>query len=544
MDNNDFNNSFEPQLPFTDNNIHTSSEPNTKQYSNADYNHQTQKQSEPAYRQYQQQPNTAHHTDYSQASYYNASQSQRPNMNQQGFTPPPYAPPQYNQPPQNQQYYAAPPYQQYQNPVSPPNGGIPYAPYEPYYQTQPKNKMNGGLITVIVVLSVLLASSFLGIFIYAASQSKKQPTYEQYKPGFDFTIPSYTLPSEETEEEQGNYEDSDYSDKIIKNYAGLELKDKPKDYSDAKKYTSQYSYNQASESVVGILCYTGEITSYNECDSQGSGIIISADGYVITNAHVIGNSKTAYIIQVITADGTAYKAGVVGYDTRTDLAVLKMDKAKNLKPATFGDSDKTEIGEDIIVIGNPGGLTYNNSLTKGIVSAVNRDLSTTTLVKYIQIDAAINPGNSGGPVVNMHGQIIGVATSKIVSEQYEGMGFAIPSKTVKKIIDELVKTGYVTNRVKIGISGYAVSTAAAQAYNVPEGIYIDSIVEGGPCDDTDLRSNDIITKVDGKEVATFADVYEILEKHKAGDKIELEYYRYSTGKEDTVKITLQEDKAE
>ena len=146
-------------------------------------------------------------------------------------------------------------------------------------------------------------------------------------------------------------------------------------------------------------------------------------------------------------DGTTYNAGVVGFDSRTDIAVLKIDNPKNLKPATFGNSEEIELGEDIIVVGNPGGIDYQNSITKGVVSAVNRKLSSSSLVKYIQTDAAINPGNSGGPIVNMYGQVIGIATSKFVSEYYENMGFAIPSATAKDIVDSLIKNGYVNGRV-------------------------------------------------------------------------------------------------
>lgn len=540
MENNN-NNNFEPQLPFTDKAVNN--EPNfQKNEENVTNNFQQQQNSSQGFTT-QNNQQVHQPTDYSQSSYFNSAQGYQQNM-----TPPPYGQPPYQQPPygqqQPQQFYGVPPYQPYYN-QAPQNRGIPYAPYEPFAPQPPKSKMNGGLIAVIVVLSVLLVSSLLGIFIYAATQEKdKEPSY---KPSYDFTLPSFTLPNEDDDDDDNDHEkheESDYSDKIIKDYKGLEFKSKPKDYNDSSKYTSQYSYAQASESVVGILCYSGEIKSTDECDSQGSGIIISADGYVITNSHVIANSRTDYLIQVVTADGTSYKAGVVGYDSRTDLAVLKMDKAKNLKPAVFGNSKQVVVGDDIIVIGNPGGLTYNNSLTKGIVSAVDRNLSSSSLVEYIQIDAAINPGNSGGPVVNMYGQVVGIATSKIVNEKYEGMGFAIPTSTVKEITDELIKNGYVSNRVKIGISGFAISSSASQLYDIPTGIYIESIIEDGPCDNTDIKKGDIITSMDGKTVETFADVYKILEKHKAGDKIELEYYRRSSGKEGTVKIVLQEDKSE
>ena len=291
-----------------------------------------------------------------------------------------------------------------------------------------------------------------------------------------------------------------------------------------------------------MLCFDKNTDNNSDAVSQGSGIVISEDGFIVTNSHVVGNSKTAYLIKVVTADSKEYKAGVVGFDGRTDLAVLKLVDAKGLKPAVFGDSDKIELGEDLIVIGNPGGIEYQNSMTKGIVSAINRDASSKNIVKYIQTDAAINPGNSGGPAVNNCGQVIGVASAKIADEKYEGMGFCIPSAQVKQIVDSLIRNGYVDGRVKIGVSGNAVSESDAQMYNLPKGIIVYGITEGGPCDKTDLRENDIITEFDGKTITSFADIYEALEGHKEGDKVKLKFYREDNGKEYEIEITLQADK--
>ena len=205
-------------------------------------------------------------------------------------------------------------------------------------------------------------------------------------------------------------------------------------------------------------------------------------------------------------------------------------------------ADELKLGEDIIIIGNPGGLSYQNSMTKGIVSAIDREASSKNMVKYIQTDAAINPGNSGGPAVNLYGQVIGIASAKIVDEQYEGMGFCIPSATAKDIIDSLMKNGYIEGRVRIGISGYAVGSEEIQMYNLPRGIVIQEILADGPCDGTDLQPDDVITEADGTAITSFSDIYKVLENHKEGDKIKLKYYRYSTDKEGEVEITLQADK--
>lgn len=495
-------------------------------------------------------------------------QNQNPNPNtyaqpwQYGYGQYPYSGqnPQYNQ--NNQQYgqyqnntgynQNVPPYQQNmygQPPYG--NNGTYNQQYNPQMFAQyPQKKTKGGIIALIIVLCSLLTIGFIGMMVYGFSVDIKEDLNNDRSdsgnsfrvPKEDSTTPFETLP--DTSSQGKTHDESDYSDKVNKDYSGMKLESNPKDTKTNDSYTAAKASDKVSDSVVGILCYSGDVPDQADtttASSQGSGIIFSQDGYVITNAHVIGNSKTAYAIRVVTSDGKVYKAGVVGYDSRTDVAVLKMDDAKGLTPATFGDSSQLEVGQDIIVVGNPGGLDYQNTTTKGVISALDRKLSTSSLTKYIQTDAAINPGNSGGPLVNYYGQVVGITTSKIVSETYEGMGFAIPSQTVKNIVDTLVKNGYVEGRVKIGISGIAVTSDQASNYNIPQGIYVQSIVSGGPCDGTNLEEGDIITEVDGETITSFADVYAILETHKPGDKIKVKYYSSSSGDAE-VEITLQEDK--
>lgn len=496
---------------------------------------------------YQQNPDYAYaqHNDYSNPQYsarVNYPQNGMPvqnnyggqNVNYGGYNPQ-Y---QYNPNPQNQ---FNPNYQNNRN--LPPQYNA-YAPYPPMPPRPPKKKANAGLIAIIVVLCVLLVGSMVGYFVYFVSENNKKQDNNSSN-SYSFTMPNYgyNIPSTEpTTAPVSEHKESDYSDKADANYKGVVLESKPKDADSNKSYTAESAFDKVSDSVVGIVGYTDEITTVENSATQGSGIILTSDGYVVTNAHVIGNSKTTYLLQVVTSDGKSYNAGVVGYDSRTDIAVLKMDDAKDLKAATFGDSEKIELGEDIIVVGNPGGLDYQNSITKGIVSAVDRKMSSTSLVKYIQTDAAINPGNSGGPIVNLYGQVVGIATAKIVSEKYEGMGFAIPSETAKDIIDTLMKKGYVEGRVKIGITGSNVSSDVASAYGVPMGIMVDEISKDGPCYGTELKKDDIITGVDDKEIQSFSDIYEILETHKPGDKIVIKYYRMSDQSTGEVEVTLAEDK--
>ena len=462
-------------------------------------------------------------------------------------------------PPQYQGYY--PPTRQ---------AGNPQMPYEPQphaitvsavnaankeqklERSSDKTKVNKALVVVIIVLGIMLVSSigaFLWYTIYNSEQNKPSQGFGGYgynDGGNGFTIPDDGIiqPSPQVPEttEPAAHEESDFSDKIDKNYKGLILKDKPNDAKSNTGYNAEYAFKTVSDSVVSIRCFTEDISDTANASSEGSGIIISADGMVITNAHVIGNSKTAYAIQVVTSDGTKYKAGVVGFDARTDLAVLKLVDAKDLKAATFGDSSKLQLGEDMIVIGNPGGIAYQNSMTRGIVSALDRSASNKSIVKYIQTDAAINPGNSGGPAVNIYGQVVGIASAKISSEMYEGMGFCIPSQTTKEIVDSLIKNGYVVGRVKIGIAGFAITNSEAAQRGIPLGIEVDSVDPDGPCGGVDLQSEDIITEFDGISIKTFSDIYEALEGHKPGDKVKLKYYRYYDQKDYEVEITLQEDK--
>lgn len=579
MDNFDNNNmgGFEPQKPFTEkpvqnNNMNTEqtipvSEPKTQE--EQAQNVQPQNGNTP-YGDYifgNNNQNTANNANPTEnVPPYQQNQNPNPNTHAQpwqyGYGQYPYSGqnPQYNQ--NNQQYgqyqnntgynQNVPPYQQNmygQPPYG--NNGTYNQQYNPQMFAQyPQKKTKGGIIALIIVLCSLLAIGFIGMMVYGFSvdikedlNSDRNDSGNSFRlPNKDSTTPFETLP--DTSSQGKTHDESDYSDKVNKDYSGMKLESNPKDAKTNNSYTAAKASEKVSDSVVGILCYSDDVPDQADtttASSQGSGIIFSQDGYVITNAHVIGNSKTAYAIRVVTSDGKVYKAGVVGYDSRTDIAVLKMDDAKGLTPATFGDSSQLEVGQDIIVVGNPGGLDYQNTTTKGVISALDRKLSTSSLTKYIQTDAAINPGNSGGPLVNYYGQVVGITTSKIVSETYEGMGFAIPSQTVKSIVDTLVKNGYVEGRVKIGISGIAVTSDQASNYNIPQGIYVQSIVSGGPCDGTSLKEGDIITEVDGETITSFADVYAILETHKPGDKIKVKYYSSSSG-DGEVEITLQEDK--
>lgn len=455
-------------------------------------------------------------------------------------------------------YYAPRPVQQapVYNDARPYTGRLDQPPRS-YAQIQPaqpapapKSKANKGLIIVIVVLSVLLMFSIGGMILMTfqngsprSGNPQSDPNSGEGSPFNSFTMPdggnfNELVPNEQATEPAESHKESDYSNKTVKDFAGVKLNAQPADKDD-KKYNSTYAYDKASDAVVAIQCYTGKDGAI---DSQGSGTVITKDGYVVTNSHVVGNSKTKYILKVVDSKGKTYSAGVVGFDTRTDLAVLKMDGASDLTAVEFGDSEQLALGDDLIIIGNPGGIDFANSMTKGVVSALNRDASSKNLVKYIQTDAAINPGNSGGPAVNMYGQVIGIASAKIVREEYEGMGFCIPSATVKTIVDDLMKNGYVTGRVKIGISGTAITASQAESYGVKKGIYAQTVDKDGPCGKAGVKEGEIVTEFDGTEIASFSEIYSLLEQHKEGDKVKIKLYDPDTKKEREVEITLQADK--
>lgn len=284
----------------------------------------------------------------------------------------------------------------------------------------------------------------------------------------------------------------------------------------------------------------------------GTGIIMSADGYIITNAHVIYESnyggKASKVSVVLSSDSgydqTEYEATIVGYDVEADLAVLKID-AKNLVPAEFGDSDKLKVGELAIAIGNPLGFELFGSVTCGIISALNREVTINeNTMNLIQTDAAINSGNSGGPLINSSGQVIGINSAKLSSNYsnttIEGLGFAIPITEAKAIINDLINFGYVTGKPQIGIGAADVSETQSRMYNIPVGVYVSEVYEGGAADQGGIKKGDVIIAVNGETIKNYEELNGIKNKFKAGDKITLTVTR---GDQDLdIEVVLQEKK--
>lgn len=266
----------------------------------------------------------------------------------------------------------------------------------------------------------------------------------------------------------------------------------------------------------------------------GSGVIISKDGYIVTNNHVVSGATS---LKVTTTDGTEYDASVVGKDSQTDLAVIKVD-ANNLQAAILGDSDILQVGDPAIAIGNPLG-ELGGTVTTGIISATDRQITiddeTMTL---LQTDAAINPGNSGGGLFNADGNLIGIVNAKESSTGIEGLGFAIPITPAQDIITELMQNGSVTSRPALNVSLYDyTSNNQGQYSKYEDGCYIVQIVKNGAADKAGLKQNDRILSFDSEQIQSTSDVKNVLKKHKIGDTIKMVVERDS--KKITVEITLQ-----
>ena len=336
----------------------------------------------------------------------------------------------------------------------------------------------------------------------------------------------------------------------------IQQQEKPELSSDAEGVAEDGSYTvegvaaAVRPSIVEIHTYADEKGTL--LDGTGSGIILSEDGYIITNAHVLTDGKA---FTVITADEEEYPASVVGSDNKTDIAVIKVDKT-DLPAAVIGDSDEVKLGEAVVAIGNPAGLS--GSVTNGIVSGLNRKIRSDATgfdMDCIQTNAAISPGNSGGALVNMYGQVIGITSSKYVNASYEGLGFAITINEVLPIVEELIQQGYVSDRVRIGITFTSLYdeyiqgqfTEAVGMKRTPlelYGLWIQEISQDCDIANTELRVNDVILSVNGQKTETYDDLSEAIADNKANDTVEARCRRYEkngTFQEFTIQFKLMED---
>ena len=319
--------------------------------------------------------------------------------------------------------------------------------------------------------------------------------------------------------------------------------------------TSIYAANKILPSIVGIkveynvnslISMFGNRGQTSTASASGSGIIISEDGYILTNNHIVSTSSSESYYEVSEAtkltvtlfnDDTEYEAKIIGTDEQTDLAVIKIEKT-GLSKAEFADSDNIKVGEFAMAVGNPLGM--QSSITCGVISAVNREVTDTEGKRYnlIQTDAAINSGNSGGALVNSEGKVIGINTLKLSGTGIEGMGFAIPINSTTDITSQLIQYSKV-KRPYIGISGMDLSEETAKKYNLVVGIYVKSVDDFSAGEKAGIKSGDVIIEADGKKVTKMDELNEIKNSHKIGDEMKIKIKRDNSEKELTITLGEQ-----
>ena len=311
--------------------------------------------------------------------------------------------------------------------------------------------------------------------------------------------------------------------------------------------TAAQIYEQACRQVVGItteVTYTNFFGMNSSSAVSGTGFIVSADGYILTNYHVIElAAQNTKDVNVILHDGTRYTAAIVGYEKYNDLAVLKID-AEGLSPVTFGDSSSISVGDTVYAVGNPlGELDF--SMSTGHVSALDRLITSDesgVAINMFQIDAAVNSGNSGGPVYNAAGEVVGIVTAKYASTGVEGLGFAIPVNDAVSIAGDLIRQGYVSGKAYMGVSiDQRYNSMYAQYWGMPLGAYVYSVESGSCADKAGVREKDIITAIGDHEITGYTDLTSALHSFSAGDTTELKVYR--GGEDITLTITFDEAKS-
>ena len=404
-----------------------------------------------------------------------------------------------------------------------------------YYGTGPTEppKERGGamalmLILIIFLFGIITVLGVLNVKLFQELKLKRQEAELSISFTTEATLPPETAPQNEVAavaEEAGDFhsiqlQQSPLGRENIPVEGGLSL---------------QEIYQQNIPSVVSISC-----SGYGTA-STGTGVILTAEGYIVTNAHVVEGAGS---IDVLLTDDRVLTANLIGSDEISDLAVLQI-QADGLVPAQFGDSSQLRIGDTVAAIGDPLGVKYRGTYTDGIVSAINRDVDmdgrTMTL---IQTNAALNSGNSGGPLINCYGQVIGINTMKIGaftdSAGVEGIGFAIPSATVKDIVDQLITQGYVSGRPTLGIEGEALSSFYQHYYRLPAGLYITHVDPGSDGYKQGIRDGDMLLSVDNQRITTMDELKSILYDREVGETVEVIIYR--SGERYRAQLTLEEHK--
>lgn len=403
-----------------------------------------------------------------------------------------------------------------------------------YYSESVKPKSNLGIkkILTIILVTSLLSSSIVGISLtYLFSQKINEQNKLLEKTGvvknIDDVLSTKVSTKNDTSITENNYSSSTV-EKIAKkagpSIVGIKITLQSSNQNLFRDYGFDFNQPQSAE---------------------GSGIIISSEGYILTNYHVVKaadtkiNNDSNTIVEVYLSDNRQAKAKFIGGDQETDLAVIQID-LDNLPTATLGDSSKLKVGELAVAIGNPLGLEYAGTVTTGVISALNREVdSELNSLKLIQTDAAINPGNSGGALLNSNGEVIGINSIKIAQTGLEGLGFAIPINDAKPVVEQLIKYGKVKGRPFIGITGEEITEIIAETYNLDVGILVRSILNDSGAEKAGIKRGDIIVELAGKKVKTMSELNEVKKEYKAGDTVNIKVKRDNG--EVTLKLTFSEE---
>ncbi len=400
-----------------------------------------------------------------------------------------------------------------------------YNQYEtPREAKKPRQKKAGSRRGASLVAAALVCAILGGV---GGGALTAHMTNSKWEKATDELQSSFQAQIAELQNNQGSNQQSGTNAKPVSNESGL---------------TPAQVYTQNVNAVVAISNLGAGNQWGQATQGSGSGFIVSEDGYILSNYHVVQNAQT---LTVTLYDGTEYQAKVVGYDSVSDVALLKID-ATGLTPVTIGSSDDLEVGEQVVAIGNPlGELT--STLTVGYVSAKGRTINTEgTLLNMLQTDAAINPGNSGGPLFNMKGEVVGITTAKYSGStnsgaSIEGIGFAIPVDDVMSILEDLKEYGYVTGQAFLGVEVRDMDTSVGDIYNLPVGPYVNSVTEGGASDKAGVQAGDIIIALGDYEITNYSDLASALRHFKAGDSTTITVFR--SGQKLTLDITLEEKQA-
>ena len=381
-------------------------------------------------------------------------------------------------------------------------------------------KSHGGLIATLLIAVIFLSgiSSALGILnIRAANRTEEPPEDDQSPISFEDTtnpIQNGLAATTATEKVTLPADSEDVSVKLETSPEGVE------NIPQEGGLSLQEIYSRNIDSVVSITSQLETGTS------SGTGVILSELGYIVTNAHVVDD---ALAVEVELTSGSVYDAAIIGSDEISDLAVLYIN-APGLQAAQFGDSDVLRVGDTVVAIGDPLGFQLRGTYTNGIVSAINRNITVSgRTMTLIQTNAALNAGNSGGPLINCYGQVIGINTMKVggysSDTTVEGLGFAIPSTTVKEVVDQLVKQGYVSGRPTLGITGEALSGVYQHFYQLPAGLQITGVEKSSDAALKGIRPGDILISIDGVQITSEEILNQILYAHETGDTLEAVIYR-------------------